>query len=163
MTKPPITEQRRRNGLALFGSDARKIIAPILGNRGFVQADLTAHWTDILGTALAQGIVPYSIRFPKGKHQDAVLHVKAVSGAFAMAFSAQTPEILSRINTFFGYSAIAELRIVQGAPPPPAPKPKQPKPDAQKQQTAEALTADIDDDDLKQALIELGSFLPDIK
>lgn len=163
MTKLPITEQRRRNGPALFGSDARKIIAPILGNRGFVQADLLAHWEDILGSALAQGVFPFSIRFPKGKQQDAVLHVKAVSGAFAMAFSAQTPEILSRINAFFGYPAVAELRIVQGAPPPPPPKPKRPKPDAQKQLAAQRLTENIKDDALKQALIELGSFLPDAK
>lgn len=163
MTKLPITEHRRRNGPALFGSDVRKIIAPILGNRGFIQADLTAHWEDILGSALAQGVFPASIRFPTGKKQDAVLNVKAVSGAFAMAFSAQSSEILSRINTFFGYSAIAELRIVQGAPPPPAPKPKRPKPDAQKRQTAEALTANIDDNALQQALIELGISLPDKK
>ena len=163
MTKPPITEHRRRNGPALFGSDVRKIIAPILGNRGFIQADLLAHWEDILGSALAQGVFPASIRFPAGKKQDAVLNVKTVSGAFAMAFSAQSPEILSRINAYFGYPAIAELRIVQGAPPPLKPKSPPKKADPEKIAQARLATQAVANKALQQALIELEVSLLDKK
>ena len=160
MTKIPITEERRKNGLRPFGADVRPLIAPVLGKTGFLQADVLSRWTEIVGSVLAQGVYPAAIRFSKNKDEGAVLQVKTVSGAFATEVSARTPEILERLNFYFGYNAFSAVRIVQGAPDVPRRKtdPKDFPVSEEKRREAERLTEKIEDEELRQALIELGTY-----
>lgn len=150
---------RRRGGLISFGSDVRKQLAPLLGKKGFIQADILAHWEDILGKALSQGVFPVSVAFNKGGQ--AVLNVKAVSGAYAVEFTARTPEILQRINSYFGYPAVTDIRMTQGAVPAKKPAKKQPAPriSEQKQAEAEQIASEIEDENLRRAAAELGTLI----
>lgn len=159
MTKLPITEERRGNGLRSYGADIRPLMAPVLGKTGFLQADLLARWTDIFGPALAQGVFPEKVVFSRDKSKGAVLQVKTVSGAFATEITARSAEILERLNSYFGYAAFSGLRVAQGAVPPPKKRPAKAFPvSPERKAAAEEQTAAIGDEDLRRALIELGTF-----
>lgn len=87
---------------------------------GFVQSSIVSRWPDIVGEKLAGASTPESIRFPVGKKQDGTLTL-TVRGAHAPMMQHITPEIMERVNRFFGYAAVAKVAIRQGevaAPPP---------------------------------------------
>ncbi len=166
MTTPKTTVQdapppRRKGGLLSFGVDVRRLVAPLLGRNGFVHADILAHWEDILGSVLARGVYPHRLVFPKGQRENATLHVKAVSGAYAMEFSARYPEILEKINAYFGYRAVFDIRVTQGALPAVRRRrkpPEKPVPETVRIRVRRTVSV-IEDDRLRGAAEELGCLL----
>jgi hypothetical protein len=88
---------------------------------GFVQSAIVSRWAEIVGERYAAASHPESIRFPMGKKQDGVLTL-VVRGAFAPMMQHITPEIVERVNRFFGYHAIERVVIRQGEVAKPAPK-----------------------------------------
>lgn len=158
---PTITEERRHNGLVSFGADVRRLVAPVLGKNGFLHADILTHWDDITGRLLAKGVYPVKLAFPKGQKDGAVLHVKAVSGAYAVELIARQSEILERLNGYFGYRAVAEIRVTQGAVPvcrfsrvaarPPVPE--------EKRQKVRRDVSEIQNENLRAAAEELGCLI----
>lgn len=96
--------------------------------RGFAIAQVLTRWPEIAGDSLAGVCAPERLTFPTGKTAEAVLTIRVEPG-FAPMVQHRTPEILSRINQYYGYRAVARLRLRQ-APlaksrrrraPPPAP------------------------------------------
>jgi len=154
---------RRSSGLISFGADVRKLIGPLLGKKGLIQADVLAHWQDILGAELACGVTPFSVAFSKQK-DGAVLTVKAFSGAYAVEFSARKEQIKERLNSYFGYAAISDIRVIQGGIfIPPAPTKKEPKISSQKIKEIHQLASDIEDEALRESVVRLGLLLTDSK
>lgn len=80
---------------------------------GFIQSAIITRWPEIVGERLAQASTPDSIRFPHGRKQDGVLTL-TVRGAHAPMMSHVTPEIIERVNRFFGYAAVSRIVIRQG-------------------------------------------------
>lgn len=158
---PAISQERRHNGLVSFGADVRRLIAPVLGKNGFIHADILAHWDDILGGLLSKGVYPVKLAFPKGRRENAVLHVKAVSGAYAVELTARSAEILERLNGYFGYRAVADIRVMQGAVPPVrfSRVPKRPPVPETKRAAVRSAVSAIDDENLRSAAEELGCLL----
>lgn len=91
---------------------------------GFVQSSIVSRWPEIAGERFAAVSAPESIRFPQGKKQDGVLTL-TVRGAHAVIMQHVLPELVERVNRFFGYPAVARVVIRQGevaaAPPRAAP------------------------------------------
>ena len=83
---------------------------------GFVQSSIVSRWPEIVGERLASASQPESIRFPVGKKQDGVLTL-VTRGAHAPMLQHITPEIMERVNRFFGYAAVARVTIRQGELP----------------------------------------------
>ncbi|MCJ8157968.1 DciA family protein [Sphingomonas sp. LaA6.9] len=88
---------------------------------GFVQSAVVSRWAEIVGSRYADVSSPESIRFPQGSRADGVLTL-SVAGAHAPMMQHVAPEIIERVNRFFGYPAVARLAIRQGAAPKPAPR-----------------------------------------
>ena len=88
---------------------------------GFVQSSIVSRWPEIVGAKLAGASIPESIRFPVGKKQDGVLTL-TVRGAHAPMMQHIAPEIIERVNRFFGYAAIVKVAIRQGDVAAPAPR-----------------------------------------
>ncbi len=88
---------------------------------GFVQSSIVSRWPEIVGTKLAGASIPESIRFPVGKKQDGVLTL-TVRGAHAPMMQHIAPEIIERVNRFFGYAAIVKVAIRQGEVAAPVPR-----------------------------------------
>lgn len=94
---------------------------------GFVQHAIVSRWGEIVGTRYAGVSAPESIRFPQGKRANGTLTL-TVAGAHATMMQHVAPEIVERVNRFFGYPAVDRVVIRQGqvarAPARPAPQPE---------------------------------------
>ena len=106
---------RKYEGLAPLTKDVGQLTKHIFGDRGFTGVDLITNWADIVGAELAQGVLPVRLTFPQQKRSEGTLHVRAAGGAFALLFEHQKSRVIDRVNTYFGYPAISDIRIVQGA------------------------------------------------
>ena len=84
---------------------------------GFVQSAVVTRWPEIVGNRYADACLPEMIRFPRGKKDGGVLHLVA-AGAHAPMLQHVGPEIVERVNRFFGYPAVAKVAIRQGHVPP---------------------------------------------
>lgn len=149
--------RRKERGLLTVGTSLPHIAAPALRKRGFAQAKLITDWPAIVGDVLARETVPQKLVFPRGSKSDAVLHLRVASG-FALELQHIAPQIIDRINGFFGYRAVADLRYAQG-PIPPQRRPRRVTPprlsDIDEAKLQRAL-GDIDDSGLQDALLRLG-------
>jgi hypothetical protein len=88
---------------------------------GFVQHAIVSRWGEIVGARYAGVSAPESIRFPRGKRANGTLTL-TVSGAHAPMMQHVLPEIVERVNRFFGYPAIERVAIRQGVIAKAAPK-----------------------------------------
>lgn len=122
--KPANSDISRRSGHGFLavGANLPTLAAPALRKRGFAQARLITEWPAIVGELLARETLPQKLSFPRGSKTDAILHLRVASG-FAIELQHMAPQIVDRINAFFGYRAVADLRYVQG-PIPPVRKPR---------------------------------------
>ena len=106
--------QRPRGGEARAVSDLMPEIGRAAFRRfGFVQSSIVSRWDEIVGPRYADVSTPESIRFPLGKKSDGTLEL-VVEGAHAPMMQHVVPEIVDRVNRFFGYSAVARVKIRQG-------------------------------------------------
>ena len=80
---------------------------------GFVQSSVVTRWPEIVGTRHARACAPESIRFPIGEKRDGILQL-VVKPAFAPQIQPSIPEIIERVNRFFGYAAVAKVKLRQG-------------------------------------------------
>lgn len=106
--------QRPRGGPAKSISDLMPEIGRAAFRRyGFIQSSVVSRWPEIVGERYAEVSLPESIRFPRGEKEGGTLHL-AVSGAHATMMQHITPEIIERVNRFFGYGAVSQVRFRQG-------------------------------------------------
>ena len=148
---------RGRGPRALAGV-MRKVTRPIFGKRGFAGGAVVTEWPTIVGRHLAAHTVPERIAYQGGGRDSGVLHLRVDSGSLATELQHLEPQLLERINGYFGYRSVDRLRIVHG-PLPPAEAPPRPAPRAldrtEEKDLADRL-AGIKDDDLRTALEALG-------
>ena len=81
---------------------------------GFVQSSVVTRWPEIVGPSHARVCSPEAIRFPPGEKSGGILELVVVP-AHAPLISHVIPEIIERVNRFFGYNAIARVKLRQGA------------------------------------------------
>ena len=150
--------ERRRGWMRPVGRELPRVAGRVLGKRGLGEAQLLAEWSAVVGDELAAATLPIKLSFPAGGRKNGVLKLRVTSAA-ALAVQHREPQILERINGFFGYGAVARLALVQGPLPetvrtgPPARRPLT---------TAESLTladrvSQVSDPGLKSALERLGA------
>jgi len=109
---------RKERGLLAIGINLPKITGPAMRKRGFTQARLVTDWTAIVGEKLAKEIAPQKIVFPRGSNNGALLYIRVAQG-FAIELQHIAPQVVDRINLFFGYRAISDLRYLQAPIIPP--------------------------------------------
>jgi len=141
--KPRVYE-RPRGGPAKPIADLMPQIGRAAFRRfGFVQSSVVTRWHEIVGERHAQVCMPEAIRFPPGEKSEGILQLVVVP-AHAPLIQHVIPEIMERVNRFFGYKAVSRVKLRQGAVKPPR---------------AEARTAPPS---LKPIPMELGDSLRDI-
>lgn len=109
------------------GGEARAIsdLVPEIGRTafrkfGFIQSSVVSRWREIVGDRLADVTQPAMIRFPAGQKAGGTLHL-TISGAHAPMLQHVGPDIIAAVNRFFGYAAIAQIRMTHGQVTPAAP------------------------------------------
>lgn len=80
---------------------------------GFIQSSVVSRWPEIVGDAHAKVCLPESIRFPPGEKTEGILQL-VVLPAHAPLIQHVIPEIMERVNRFFGYRAVAKVKMRQG-------------------------------------------------
>jgi hypothetical protein len=107
------------------GGPARSIaeLTPQVGRTafrrfGFVQSSVVTRWPEIVGEHHAKVCTPEAIRFPPGEKADGILQL-VVLPAHAPLIQHVIPEIIERVNRFFGYKAVARVKMRQGVVQPP--------------------------------------------
>ncbi|MDE2437599.1 MAG: DUF721 domain-containing protein [Sphingomonadales bacterium] len=142
--RPRRYERQRGSGVRPIAELMPEIGRTAFRKFGFIQSSVVTRWPEIVGARHARVCAPESIRFPPGEKTDGILQLVVVP-AHAPLISHVIPEIIERVNRFFGYKAVAKVKLRQGAVKPPQPK--------------EAPTAPPS---LRPIPIELGESLRDI-
>ena len=120
MSKPPRPAPRHKRPESARANRARAVaeLLPDVGRAafrrfGFVQSSIVSRWAEIVGPRYAEVSAPESLRFPHGERSGGTLTL-VVRGAHAAMMQHITPEIVERVNRFFGYAAVARVTIRQG-------------------------------------------------
>jgi hypothetical protein len=108
--------ERRRGTMRAVGRELPRIAGRTLGKRGLGEAQLLAEWRAVVGEELAAETLPMKLSFLQGGRKNGVLKLRVTSAA-ALSVQHREPQILERINSFFGYGAVARLALVQGPLP----------------------------------------------
>lgn len=103
------------NGPRRIGQTVPEVAGKALGKRGLAFGSLINDWPSIVGHQLSLRTAPDKLSFPRGKREDAVLHIRAM-GAIALELQHLEPQIVERINSFFGYRAVAKIKLIHAAP-----------------------------------------------
>ncbi len=124
------TAQASARPARMRGGEARGIadLIPAIGETsfrkfGFIQSSLISRWAEIAGPRYAAMASPESIAFARGKKADGTLQL-VVTSATAIFMQHAEPEIIARVNRFFGYQAVARIRYRHGV----LARPKRPEP-----------------------------------
>jgi len=118
--RPAVREyERPRGGPARQIADLMPQIGRTAFRRfGFVQSSVVTRWPEIVGDHHARVCAPEAIRFPPGEKSDGILQLVVVP-AHAPLIQHVIPEIMERVNRFFGYKAVARVKLRQGEVKPP--------------------------------------------
>ncbi len=80
---------------------------------GFIQSSVITRWPEIVGEYHAKVCMPEAIRFAPGEKNDGILQLVVVP-AHAPLIQQVIPEIIERVNRFFGYNAVSRVKLRQG-------------------------------------------------
>jgi hypothetical protein len=117
-TRQPRPEPQRSNRARAVSELLPDVGRATFRKFGFVQHAVVSRWSEIVGERYARVSAPESIRFRPGKRAEGVLSL-VVAGAHAPMMQHISPEIVERVNRFFGYPAVARLHIRHGQVPRP--------------------------------------------
>lgn len=110
----PVIRERPRGGPARAIVDLMPDIGRAAFRKfGFIQSSIVTRWTEIVGQRYAALTNPDSIRFPAGRRSGGTLQLTVGSGHAPMV-QHLVPEIIERVNRFFGYEAVSRVAIKQG-------------------------------------------------
>lgn len=122
-TKPAVNVQRRRASAALSRL-LTSLLSPAARQRGFAAVEVIEEWPKVVGACLARRCHPVRLEFRRGTTRGGTLVLQASGGA-ALELQHATPQLLERVNDYFGFPAAARIRLVQmplrPIPAPPAP------------------------------------------
>ncbi len=94
------------------------MIEGALRRRGFTEPALVLQWRSIVGPELADRTSPLRVAFPARKRTGGVLHIR-VEGPFAVELQHIAPQVVERLNGFYGYAALDRLALHQAPVAPP--------------------------------------------
>lgn len=94
-------------------SSLKETTEKLFGKNGFVELDIITNWKEIAGEKLAEFSHPQSIDFKRGERNNGILNIAVDGGAFAIEIMHKKKNIIEKINTYFGYGAVSDLRVLQ--------------------------------------------------
>ncbi len=103
---------KRFNGLAPLNHYMPKATSSVYRRRGFCEYHIIKDWAYIVGEKWAALTVPDKLLFPRGSRKNGTLYLR-VYGAAALLIQYIEPEIVERANTYFGYQAIGQVKLLQ--------------------------------------------------
>ena len=113
------------SGARPIGAYVARMLGPVARARGFATTALLSEWPTVVGEELARFTMPDKVVWPRRTEDressstqrawrsDGAILVLKVDGPRAIEVQHRAEQILERVNTYFGYRAIAQLRFLQ--------------------------------------------------
>lgn len=89
-----------------------RVMNPIAKKQGIIHGKIVLDWEKIIGQDYARFAKPIKVTFPTGRRNGGVLHLK-VSPAHALIVQHSRDLVVEKINSFFGYRALCDVRLLQ--------------------------------------------------
>jgi hypothetical protein len=159
--------KRAVSGARPVGAYVAKALDPAARARGFAITALLAEWPAIIGDELARFTMPDRVVWPRrredeepanplrGRRGEGATLVLRVEGPRAIEVQHRSGQILERVNLYFGYRAITEMRILQAPVVRTQARPAPPEPPGESHPLPPS--SGIEDEGLRKALSRLGS------
>ena len=120
----PVSVARKGPSAKVVGSFVAKLTRKAFEKYGFSATALLTDWSEIVGPQLASYTAPERLKWPRGveaygdveagaKGRPGATLILRVDGGRALDVEYQRRQIIERINAYFGYRAVADLRILQ--------------------------------------------------
>lgn len=122
---PPRSAAPRPVPAKTVGSFVPRLTKPAFERYGFSAAALITDWDTIVGADVARYTMPERLKWPKrvewtgdevsdeDRGRPGATLILAVAAGRALDIQYKASQLIERINSYFGYRAVAELRIVQ--------------------------------------------------
>ncbi|HJN04533.1 MAG TPA: DciA family protein [Alphaproteobacteria bacterium] len=107
---------RRSGRTQSLAQTLRRLTQGPFAKRGFARHEIVTRWPDIVGPVLARQTCPEKITRSHSDTAGGTLHIRAESG-FALELQHLEPQMIDRINGYFGFRAVDRIAIVQGPVP----------------------------------------------
>src|SRR6476646_7331537 len=107
------------------GARAARMLDPVARARGFATTALLTEWPAVVGEELARFTMPDKVAWPRRSEEreasgsqsawreDGAILVLKVDGPRAIEVQHRAEQILERVNIYFGYRTVAQLRFLQ--------------------------------------------------
>lgn len=151
-------ERSRRAGLTKLARESDEAFAALAARFGFHKPEILKRWRDIAGAHLFRFTRPLRISFPKGRRDGGTLYLE-VAGAASVEVHHVARQLIERLNAFYGYAAIAKIKVV-AAPinrPRPVDEFAPPPLDPAGVAAASRRTERVKDPELRRSLVSLGA------
>jgi hypothetical protein len=143
-----------------------KAMTPACRKRGFASVDIIAAWSDIVGERYGTRVQPDRLIWPRrpdlsdpdNPPEPATLVVHT-DGPTALLLSHDSPQVIERINTFYGWKAVGRIKILQrpvSAKPSAAKRPMRSLTRSEEQRLEHNLEG-VENERLREALKKLGA------
>jgi len=139
-----------------------KLLDPVIERRAGMTLDLIASWTEIVGEHHASRSRPEKLHWPRQISDDNPFEpatlIVACEGGHALYLQHDTGTVIERINSYFGFAAVAKLKLVQKPLPVREQRRRQtrkPVEDAHRQKVSEILDS-MEEGPIKDALQRMG-------
>ncbi len=158
MTEPNKSKRGGRGPVAL-ATVLDRVTRPLGHRRGFADARLISEWSSVVGPRLAAESMPERlVRQRDGS--GGTLHIR-VDGPMALELQHLEPQVIERLNGFYGYRAVERIALRQAPVTRPVKeqKPRRPAPFKEMPGHLHEALARVADPELKRALGDLGRFV----
>ncbi|MFZ1813308.1 MAG: DciA family protein [Rhizobiaceae bacterium] len=141
---------------------AVRVLEPVISRRTGMTMDLISAWPAIVGEPWDGFTLPEKINWPRRANDNDPFEpatlVVACDGSGAILFQHSLSEVMEKVNTFFGFSAIARIRIVQKPVRPRRATGKRELPtlDAAQRKRLDRIISTVEDEGLRTRLEKLG-------
>lgn len=154
----PLGSSERRMGLRNVAPLVGNLTRPLVRKRGFFQTEIILHWAEIVGRDLEKYTMPLKYSPPpKESIAGGTLLIRVV-GPVALELQHRMPQIIERVNSYFGYRAINKITMLQGDISRPERTVHRPTevPEADISPTSQADLEKIENPHLREVLARLG-------
>ena len=108
-----VSKEHQAQGLQKLSSNIEEMAKKLLGQKGFVEISLLKNWDSIVGEKLAQNCLPERIEYQKDQRGGGTLILNTFAGSVALEISYSSVAIIEKINAYFGYAAVQNIKIIQ--------------------------------------------------
>ena len=149
----------RRNRTETLGMTVSRLTKPIFANRGLADGTVAKEWCQIVGPMIAKHSRPDRISYANRERHSGLLHLRVDHSAMATELQHLEPQLLERINGYFGFKAVAKMRFIHGPlkDTPAAEASASPRPQPPQNPAVAQEVTTVEDPKLREALTRLGN------